>query len=224
MVDQTSCVREPQLFRVILPVTDIEAAASFYARLLGMPGSRVSSGRHYVDCQGTILAFYDALADGRPSRTGSRRPRLPRPTLVSASASAIASRRRAGARSPSPPRAARRKAASPPRATPSRCCAAPCTRPRQTGSRTGRSDSAPPACWQRFPRRSPSPNWSPSPRLSSTTSRRGAARSCTALRRHSSALRPRASRRLSPARARLLPVPGRKGPHDPARQARRGRR
>jgi hypothetical protein len=54
----------PHLFRVILPVSDIEAAASFYARLLEMPGTRVSSGRHYFDCGGTILACYDALADG----------------------------------------------------------------------------------------------------------------------------------------------------------------
>ena len=49
---------------MILPVTDIEAAASFYAGLLGMPGTRVSAGRHYFDCGGTILACYDALADG----------------------------------------------------------------------------------------------------------------------------------------------------------------
>jgi predicted enzyme related to lactoylglutathione lyase len=54
----------PHLFRVILPVSDIEAAASFYARLLGIPGNRVSSGRHYFDCAGTILACYDAPADG----------------------------------------------------------------------------------------------------------------------------------------------------------------
>ena len=52
------------LIRVILPVTDVEAAASFYAHLLDMPGSRVSGGRHYFDCGGTILACYDALADG----------------------------------------------------------------------------------------------------------------------------------------------------------------
>ena len=55
---------------MILPVTDIEAAASFYARLLGMPGSRVSSGRHYFDCSGTILACYDALADGDSEQVG----------------------------------------------------------------------------------------------------------------------------------------------------------
>src|SRR5437879_1970386 len=70
MEDQTSCVSEPHLFRVILPVTDIEAAASFYARVLGMPGSRVSGGRHYFDCSGTILACYDALADGDPDQVG----------------------------------------------------------------------------------------------------------------------------------------------------------
>jgi predicted enzyme related to lactoylglutathione lyase len=60
----------PPLFRVILPVSDIAAAASFYARLLEVPGTRVSSGRHYFDCGGTILACYDALADGDPEPVG----------------------------------------------------------------------------------------------------------------------------------------------------------
>ena len=69
-LDQTARVGAPHLFRVILPVPDIEAAASFYARLLGVPGSRVSSGRHYFDCAGTILACYDALADGDPDQVG----------------------------------------------------------------------------------------------------------------------------------------------------------
>ncbi len=58
----------PRLFRVILPVADIEAAAAFYGRVLGIPGRRVSSGRHYFDCRGTILACYDALADGDPAK------------------------------------------------------------------------------------------------------------------------------------------------------------
>jgi catechol 2,3-dioxygenase-like lactoylglutathione lyase family enzyme len=60
----------PHLFRVSLPVSDIEAAACFYARLLEMPGTRVSSGRHYFDCAGTILACCDALADGDPEPVG----------------------------------------------------------------------------------------------------------------------------------------------------------
>ena len=66
----TASSRPPRLFRVILPVFDIEAAAFFYARLLGAPGTRVSSGRHYFDCAGTILACYDALADGDPEPGG----------------------------------------------------------------------------------------------------------------------------------------------------------
>ena len=61
----------PHLFRVILPVPDIEAAAAFYARVLGIPGIRVSSGRHYFDCGGTILACYDPLADGDREPVGS---------------------------------------------------------------------------------------------------------------------------------------------------------
>jgi uncharacterized glyoxalase superfamily protein PhnB len=54
----------PKLFRVILPVTGIEEATKCYGRLLGMPGARVSPGRHYFDCGGTVLACYDPVADG----------------------------------------------------------------------------------------------------------------------------------------------------------------
>lgn len=57
----TSSVR---LFRVIMPVTDIEQAARFYRALLDQPGFRVSTGRHYFECGGVILAVYDAKADG----------------------------------------------------------------------------------------------------------------------------------------------------------------
>ena len=35
-----------------------------------MPGTRVSSGRHYFECGGTILACYEALADGDPDPVG----------------------------------------------------------------------------------------------------------------------------------------------------------
>lgn len=54
----------PKLFRVILPVSDIDRAAKFYAIVLGTPGFRVSDGRHYFDCGGTILACFDPQADG----------------------------------------------------------------------------------------------------------------------------------------------------------------
>ena len=53
-----------RLFRVIMPVTDIDAAARFYSALFDQPGFRVSNGRHYFDCGGVILAVYDAKADG----------------------------------------------------------------------------------------------------------------------------------------------------------------
>ena len=54
----------PRLYRVILPVDDIARAERFYAAVLGMPGIRVSPGRHYFDCDGTILACFDPRADG----------------------------------------------------------------------------------------------------------------------------------------------------------------
>jgi uncharacterized glyoxalase superfamily protein PhnB len=53
-----------RLFRVILPVADVNRASVFYARLLSTPGMRVSPGRHYFDCGGTILACFDPKADG----------------------------------------------------------------------------------------------------------------------------------------------------------------
>jgi len=53
-----------RLYRVIVPVSDIEAAQSFYAAVLGIAGNRVSPGRHYFDCEGTILACFDPQADG----------------------------------------------------------------------------------------------------------------------------------------------------------------
>ncbi len=52
------------LYRVILPVNDIEQAAAFYASVFAASGERVSPGRHYFACGGTILACYDPQADG----------------------------------------------------------------------------------------------------------------------------------------------------------------
>ena len=56
----------PRLYRVILPVTNIGRAVAFYSQLLELPGRRVSPGRHYSDCGGTILACFDPRADGDP--------------------------------------------------------------------------------------------------------------------------------------------------------------
>ncbi len=53
-----------RIFRLILPVADIDRAARFYGSLLGQAGMRVSHGRHYLECGGVILALYDPRADG----------------------------------------------------------------------------------------------------------------------------------------------------------------
>ena len=53
-----------RIFRVIMPVADIDRAAQFYRSLLDQPGMRISNGRHYFDCGGVILALYDPRADG----------------------------------------------------------------------------------------------------------------------------------------------------------------
>ena len=53
-----------RLYRVIVPVGDIEEAAAWYGHVLGFAGERVSDGRHYFDCGGTILACFDPRADG----------------------------------------------------------------------------------------------------------------------------------------------------------------
>lgn len=53
-----------KLYRVIIPVSDIEKAVEFYSKLLNMTGQRVSPGRHYFNCDGTILACFDPNADG----------------------------------------------------------------------------------------------------------------------------------------------------------------
>ena len=58
------------LYRIILPVNDIEKAASYYSGVLDLPGIRVSPGRHYFNLGGTILACYDPSADGDPMGEG----------------------------------------------------------------------------------------------------------------------------------------------------------
>lgn len=52
------------LFRVVLPVSDIDSAARFYSIILDRPGERVSPGRHYFNFSGTVLALFDPRADG----------------------------------------------------------------------------------------------------------------------------------------------------------------
>ncbi|MFN0135079.1 MAG: VOC family protein [Phycisphaerae bacterium] len=55
---------QARLFRVVLPVFGIDAAARFYGAVLGVPGKRVSPGRHYFACGNVVLACVDASAEG----------------------------------------------------------------------------------------------------------------------------------------------------------------
>ena len=53
-----------RLYRVIMPVDEIESAAHFYATLLNLPGARISPGRHYFACGDVTLALYSPRTDG----------------------------------------------------------------------------------------------------------------------------------------------------------------
>jgi catechol 2,3-dioxygenase-like lactoylglutathione lyase family enzyme len=57
-----------RLYRLMMPVPDLEAGVAFYARLLREEGERVSSDRHYFPCGEAILAVLDPAAEGRAFR------------------------------------------------------------------------------------------------------------------------------------------------------------
>ena len=56
----------PRLYRVILPVGELESVVPFYSTLLDQPGMRVSLGRHYFRCGDVTLAIYSPRGDGDP--------------------------------------------------------------------------------------------------------------------------------------------------------------
>jgi predicted enzyme related to lactoylglutathione lyase len=56
----------PRLYRVIMPVGDLDSAVPFYAALLDQAGMRISPGRHYFRCGDVTLALYSPRGDGDP--------------------------------------------------------------------------------------------------------------------------------------------------------------
>ena len=52
----------PKLYRIILPVSDLVKALTFYSTLLGIEGRHVGGGRVYFDCGAVILG----LLEGNP--------------------------------------------------------------------------------------------------------------------------------------------------------------
>ena len=59
----------PCLFRLILEVTNMDAAVQFYSALLGAPGRRVSQERHYFECGPVILAIMSPEEGDRQARS-----------------------------------------------------------------------------------------------------------------------------------------------------------
>jgi len=59
-----------KLYRIILPVHDINASVKFYSCIFEAAGERVSPGRHYFNCGGTVLAVYSPEADGDDAGLG----------------------------------------------------------------------------------------------------------------------------------------------------------
>jgi len=49
----------PILFRVVLEVSDLNAAVAFYSQLLGIEGRVLRGSRAYFDCGAVILAILD---------------------------------------------------------------------------------------------------------------------------------------------------------------------
>src|SRR5262245_35395396 len=64
--------KTPKIFRITVEVADIDRAASFYSKLLGIEGKRHPGSRHYFDCGGVILAVLDVTAGGSTPTPGAR--------------------------------------------------------------------------------------------------------------------------------------------------------
>ncbi len=54
----------PNLFRVILPVEDLERADAFWDRILGLPIDKAVPSRHYIKTGGAILVLVDPSEHG----------------------------------------------------------------------------------------------------------------------------------------------------------------
>ena len=54
--------------RLLLEVSELERAVTFYSELLGTTGQPVRGGRHYFDCGGVIVGLVDVSPAGRAPR------------------------------------------------------------------------------------------------------------------------------------------------------------
>jgi len=63
-----------QLFRVVVPVSDLDVAVHFYQQLLLEDGHRLSPSWHYFQLGHVMLACHDAAAEGLPAQAPNRMP------------------------------------------------------------------------------------------------------------------------------------------------------
>jgi catechol 2,3-dioxygenase-like lactoylglutathione lyase family enzyme len=61
-----------KIFRITLEVSNLEEAAKFYAKLLGISGQRHPGARHYFDVGGVILAVLDPTSGGLKPTPGAK--------------------------------------------------------------------------------------------------------------------------------------------------------
>jgi uncharacterized glyoxalase superfamily protein PhnB len=59
----------PNLYRIILQVSDSQQAAEFYTKLLGIEGRDVRGSRYYFQCGPVILALLDVSATGEEAKS-----------------------------------------------------------------------------------------------------------------------------------------------------------
>ena len=62
----------PKLFRVTLEVSNLEEAATFYAKLFDTEGKRHPGARHYFNCGGVIVAVIDVSQGGLTPTPGPK--------------------------------------------------------------------------------------------------------------------------------------------------------
>lgn len=69
-MDYHARMTQARIFRLVIPVDDIDAAADFYRTALDDPGERVWTNRHYFRCGDVVLACVEpgeAERDFRPT-------------------------------------------------------------------------------------------------------------------------------------------------------------
>ena len=61
----------PNLFRVIVQVSDLQKAVAFYSKLLDIKGRDIRGARHYFDCGSVILALLNPEGEGAKAKPNS---------------------------------------------------------------------------------------------------------------------------------------------------------